>query len=282
MNCQEFRSNLSLYVDDVFETSSAAAVRALCDEHLHGCPLCRADVADLRVLKSSLSAIRRPAVSPDFTDSLRRAVATELIAQKAIRKTNSEKNDWRGWLEFNLMPYAIGTVASVFLFMMMFAALHTAMTTFRNLNIHLASVGQSSTTVFAAGTTKIYDTGLPYSPADYAALRSPHALESPSLNPKGSLVSFTSSLMRGEVDEGAVIVVADVFGNGLAHVAGVLEAPDDPNKLEELEKILNNEPVFVPASYDKRPENLRVVLMIQKVNVSGETDKKESLNSKKF
>lgn len=280
MDCQEFRSNLSLYVDDVFETSPT--IRALCDEHLHGCPLCRADVADLRELKSSLSALRRPAVSPDFTDSLRRAVATELIAQETIRQAALSKNDWRGWFKFNLMPYAVGTVASVLLFMMMFAALHTAMTTFRNLNVQLASAGQNSTTIIAADTTKIYDTNLPYSPADYAALRSPYALESPSLNPKGALVSFTSSLMRGEVDQGAVIVVADVFGNGLARVADVLEAPQDRNKLDELEKILNSEPVFVPASYDKRPENLRVVLMIQKVNISGDTSLKENQKTKKF
>ncbi|MDQ4123449.1 MAG: hypothetical protein M3209_18595 [Acidobacteriota bacterium] len=281
MDCQEFRSNLSLYVDDVFETSPT--IRTLCDEHLRDCPLCRTDVADLRELKSSLSAIRRPAVSPDFTDSLRRAVTTELIAQKAMQRKKSDKNDWLGWLEFNLMPYAIGTVASVLLFMMMFAALHTAMNTFRNLHNQFASGGGGSvTTVFSADTHKVYDTSLPYSPADYAALRSPYALESPSINPKGTFVSFTSSLMRGEVDQSAVVVVADVFGNGLARVADVLEPPQDPNKLEELEKILNSEPVFVPASYDKRPENLRVVLLIQKVNISGETDRKENLKSKKF
>lgn len=281
MDCQEFRSHLSQYVDDVFEASSTSA-RAVTDEHLRNCPLCRADVADLRKIKSSLSAIRRPAISPDFTDSLRRAVATELIAQKATRKTIVDKNEWRGWFKFNLMPYTVGTVGSALLFLMMFSALYTAMTTFRNIKVRAAAAEEETATIISTENTKIYDTGLPYSPADYAALRSPHALESPSLNPKGALVSFTSSLMRGEVDQGAVIVVADVFGNGLARVADVLEAPHDPNKLDELEKILNNEPVFVPASYDKRPENLRVVLLIQKVNISGEEDRKENLKSKKF
>lgn len=280
MNCQEFRSNLSLYVDDVFETPST--VRALCEEHLRGCPVCRAEVADLRGLKSSLSAIRRSVVSPDFTDSIRRSVATELVAQKATRKTVFSRSDWRNWFEFNLMPYAVGTLTSVLLFVMMFAALRTAMTAFRNLDIQIAAVEQNPATVFAANATKIYDTSLPYSPADYAALRSDYAFESPSLNPKGALVAFTSSLMRGEVDDSAVVIVADVFGNGLARVADVLEAPHDQNKLDELEQILNNEPVFVPAAYDKRPDSVRVVLMIQKVNINGDNAKKEILKSKKF
>jgi hypothetical protein len=278
MNCQEFRSNLSLYVDDVFETSPT--IRALCEEHLRGCPVCRAGVADLRELKSSLSAIRRPVVSTDFTDSLRRSVATELIAQKATRKTVFSRSDWQNWFEFNLMPYTIGTLASVLLFVMMFASLRTAMNAFRSLEFEIAVAEQNTTRVLAANTTKIYDTSLPYSPADYAALRSDYAFESPSLNPKGALVAFTSSLMRGEVDDSAVVVVADVFGNGLARVSDVLEAPHDQNKLEELEQILNNEPVFVPAAYDKRPESVRVVLMIQKVNIRG--DNADVLKSKKF
>jgi hypothetical protein len=278
MNCQEFRSNLSLYVDDVYETSPA--IRALCEEHLRGCPVCRTEVADLRELKSSLSAIRRPVVFTNFTDSIRRSVATELIAQKATRKAVFSRGDWQNWFEFNLMPYTIGTLASVLLFVMMFASLRTAMSAFRSLEIEIAVAEQNAAPVFAANTKKIYDTSLPYSPADYAALRSDYAFESPSLNPKGALVAFTSSLMRGEVDDSAVIVVADVFGNGLARVADVLEAPHDQNKLDELEQILNNEPVFVPAAYDRRPESVRVVLMIQKVNIRA--DNAEVLKSKKF
>jgi hypothetical protein len=280
MNCQEFRSNLSLYVDDVFETSPT--IRVLCEEHLRGCPMCRAEAHDLRELRNSLSAIRRPFVSPDLTDSIRRAVATELVAQKAVQKPVFSKTDWLGWVEFNLMPYAVGTLASVLLFAMMFASLQAAMTAFRDLNVQVAAAAtDNSTAILVAPATK-YDMSLPYSPADYAALRSPHALESPSLNPKGSLVSFTSSLMRGEVDDGTVVVVADVFGNGLARVANVLQAPHDKGKLDELEQILSSEPSFVPASYDNRPDSMRVVLMIKKVNVSGELTRKENLTAKKF
>lgn len=102
MNCQEFRSHLSLYVDDTLEASSTA--RALCDEHLRGCPLCRTDVAELSEVKKRLSAIRRPAVPPDFTDSIRRAVSTELAAQKTIQKSAFSRKDWKSWFEFNLMP----------------------------------------------------------------------------------------------------------------------------------------------------------------------------------
>ena len=280
MNCREFRQNISHYVDDVVVEPS---VRDSSDAHLRACPLCRAELVDTRKLRRSLMAIRQPSTPPDLTDSIQRAVSTELVGRKAVKTPVFSRQRWENWLEFRLMPYSVGTLASILLFATMFTALQTAISAIRNLDEpqETAEIAQTATMV-AANNPRRYDTGLPYSPADYAALRSPYTLESPSVNPKGALVSFTSSLMRGEVDETAVVVVADVFGNGLARVADVLEAPHDQKKLDELERILSNEPAFVPASYDKRPENMRVVLMIQRVNVSGETGKKENPKSRKF
>ena len=68
-----------------------------------------------------------------------------------------------------------------------------------------------------------------------------------------------------------VTVVADVFGNGLAQIAEVVEPSRDERAVEELERALQSDPSyapFVPANMDQRSsETIRVVLKIQSVNV---------------
>lgn len=107
-------------------------------------------------------------------------------------------------------------------------------------------------------------------PQDYAIARLAISRESPSVNPQGALIALTKSLVRGEMRDEEVVVVADVFGNGLAQIAQVVEPPDDRRTIEELEKALESDPAyapFVPASFDKRSDRMRVVLKIQNVNV---------------
>lgn len=111
---------------------------------------------------------------------------------------------------------------------------------------------------------------LDLSPSEYANTRLAISGESPSVNPQGALVALTRSLVRGEMKDEEVVVVADVFGNGLARIAEVVEPPADDRAIEQLEKALESDPVyapFVPASFDGRSENMRVILKIQNVNV---------------
>jgi hypothetical protein len=71
-----------------------------------------------------------------------------------------------------------------------------------------------------------------------------------------------------------VTVVADVFSNGLAQVAEVVEPSHDRRAIEELQKALQSDPSFapfVPADVDKRSGTVRVVLKIQNVNVRTHT-----------
>jgi hypothetical protein len=108
------------------------------------------------------------------------------------------------------------------------------------------------------------------SPGDYANSRYGFTRESPSLNPQGALVAFTKSLVRGEMRDDEVVVVADVFGDGLANVAEIVEPSRDKRAVDELQKALQTDPAyapFVPAEMDQRSETVRVVLRIQSVNV---------------
>jgi anti-sigma factor RsiW len=268
MNCQEFRQNLTLYVDDALD----AAHRAASDEHLPTCPLCRADLSDVRTIRRRLQTIARPFVSEEMTNQIRGSIATEIFARRAIRQPVLSRSRRRNWFENGLMPYSVGTFASVLLFAIVFMALQHSITTIRNIRLSAVSAAElprsDAPVLFAAhAKTRRSDSALPFSPAEYAALRSPFALESPSINPKSAFVAVASSLVKGEMSDDAVIVVADVFGNGIAKIADVIEPPRDQRTLDELERVLQSEPAFVPASYDNRPNSVRVVFMIQRVEI---------------
>jgi hypothetical protein len=77
--------------------------------------------------------------------------------------------------------------------------------------------------------------------------------------------------VRGNATDDEVTVVADVFGNGLAQIAEVVEPSADRRAVEQLQKALESDPAyapFVPANMDHRSGTIRVILKIQNVNVS--------------
>ena len=116
-----------------------------------------------------------------------------------------------------------------------------------------------------------YDINKPISSESYAALRNPYNAESPSLNPRGALAILTRSYLRLQSDRRQdaddMVVVADVFSNGSASLADVMHAPRDRRMLEDFDKALRQDAAFVPASLDRRPETMRVVFSVQRVNV---------------
>jgi hypothetical protein len=68
-------------------------------------------------------------------------------------------------------------------------------------------------------------------------------------------------------DADDMIVVADVFSNGAASLADVVQAPRDRRMLADFEVALRQSAAFVPASLDRRPDTMRVVFTVQKVDV---------------
>jgi hypothetical protein len=113
-----------------------------------------------------------------------------------------------------------------------------------------------------------YDLTKPVAPDVFAAMRAPYAIESPSLNPRGALAALTRSQLHShEPDDDDMVVVTDVFSNGSASLAGVVQPPRNRRMLEEFQAALRHDAAFVPASYDRRPETMRVVFVVQKVKV---------------
>ena len=68
-----------------------------------------------------------------------------------------------------------------------------------------------------------------------------------------------------------MIVVADVYSNGTASLAEVVEPPRNRRMVEDLQDALRKNPAFVPASLDRRPQTMRVVFVLQKMNVADDS-----------
>ena len=269
MFCREFAQIESLYLDDAL----APELRAACDEHLQGCPLCRADAAATTDLLGALRQIAKPAAPPELAAMIRQRVRIELAAQPALAQTEPARfsfwqNLWENTLRPQILPYATGALASTLLFTLMFVSLRNSIENFQRMEA-AARRAQSERAILLATTTKTPYEELPTLPAaDYAARRLRFAAESPSLDPNSQFVALTSSLTSGnKKNPDSIMIVADVLSDGIANIADVITAPRDSKKMVELEKLLHDEPAFVPAALDRRPDTVRVVFLIQKVEV---------------
>ena len=262
MSCQETQQALSLYVDDQL----AQPVRAACDEHLRECPICRDELAGLRAVSRGLAALARPAppagLAAAISDALQIEAAARLrqpVLPLGVRLSR--------WLRPRVLPYTVGSCASLLLFTMMFNALLPHMKALSEASIAAREADMATYKIIYLGTDgpNIYE---PITPELFAAQRAPVGIESPSLNPRGALAALTRAQSHGhDAGEDDMIVVTDVFSNGRASLADVVHPPRDRRMLDEFKDALRKNAAFVPASYDRRPETMRVVFVVQKVDV---------------
>lgn len=261
MSCDVIQKSLSLYVDD----GVTPETRTRCYQHLEVCPVCRAHVEELRSIRHGLAMLSRPSPPADLAPSINKALVAEEFAQRARRNTTLG-DVVSGWLQPRLMRYAFSSVASLILFSAVFLALRPHMLALHEAALALDEVSASSDLMLVA-----YDINEPISPRNYAALRAPYNTESPSLNPGGALASLTWEPAHirnsGRPGDDDMVVVADVFSNGSASLADVMQAPRDRQMLADFEKALRKNAAFVPAALDRRPETMRVVFSVQRVDV---------------
>jgi Putative zinc-finger len=259
MGCQETSQLLSQYIDDVL----SLPLRVSIDEHLDRCPVCRADVAALRTLSRNFRSLSRPVAPAGLASAITDALMIEAAARRQA-PLPSFRERIALWLEPRLMPYSVSSFASIILFVSMFAA-------FRPHFVALQDAARQTTTLQAFHANARYDLTQPVTPEDYSAGRAPFAAQSPSLDPGGALAALTGSYAHPhgnayqEADD--MIVVADVFSNGSAALADVVQAPRDRQMLADFEVALRQSAAFVPASWDRRPDTMRVVFTVQKVDV---------------
>lgn len=273
MKCENLQFNLSIYPDDCL----TEAERAQVDAHLVTCPVCRQKLADFQELRNNLRVLARPEMPHHVLNSLRTAVSDELAAGETAPLFLFPKRDGT-WFQKFLMPYSVGVVASLCLGFIFLGVLLSSAGGGRQ-SSEVASVTPKYSRPLMLDGPKlnenenfIFDSSdLALDSRDLANSRQLVSSESPSVNPTGALVALTKSLVRGEMKDEEVVVVADVFGNGLARIAEVIEQPSDRKVLQNLDKALKTDPdfaPFVPASFDKRADSVQIVLRVQRVDVN--------------
>ena len=255
---------MALYADDGLKPDE----RAACYRHLEVCPVCRTHLLEIRSIRGGLAMLARPTPPANLTQSINKALVAAAVTQKA-RQDKTFGDIARAWLQPVMMRYAFSSLASLIIFVSVFAAMRPQM-----IALHEAALAFDSVPIMIETTDPFrpgFDINRPISPESYAALRAPFTSESPSLNPVGALATLTSepTRLRGAGREGDdnMMVVADVFTNGSASLANVMQAPRDRRMLEDFEKALRQNAAFVPARLDRRPETMRVVFSIQRVDV---------------
>ena len=253
MSCEETSQTLSLYLDDGVSLPARVAI----DEHLDRCPVCRAEVVELRSLTRRLSMMTRPKPPADLADTITDLLTIEAAARRQAPPPSIGRRIAR-FLEPRLMPYSVGSFASVIMFTLMFAALRPHFIALREAAL------QNSGVMMVQPAEPSFDLYRPVTPEDLARRRAPFGEQSPSLNPAGALAALSRAYSQhphaGQYeDSDEMVVVADVFSNGTASLADVVQAPRDRRMLEDFESALRQDPPFVKASLDKRPDTMRVV-----------------------
>jgi hypothetical protein len=261
MNCDEIQESLSLFCDDGLTEDE----RVRCDRHLEVCPVCRDEIAQLRSLRLRLATMQSPAVPANLAPAIQNALRAEVFVQRARRRAPKSEifvDFISAWLQPRAMRYAFSSIVSILLFGSVFMALRPHMVA-----LHEAANAFDEFTAVSTVAPGHYNINEPISPSNYAALRVPYNAESPSLNPKGGIATLDLAEAHRAQHNDEMVVIADVFSNGTASLADVMHAPRDRRMLDDFQAALRNNAAFVPASLDRRPETMRVVFSIQRVEV---------------
>ncbi len=262
MKCENLQFNLSLYIDDILTDEE----RGIVDAHLAQCPLCRQKLDDFKALRQNLVQISQPVMPKDLLASVKMAMRTEL-APIAPKQKSYFSTNFLEFLQMRVMPLTVGTAASIVI-------------GFSLLWILLSGKPQSATIFMPNDIASQIPVVVPPRPssangdliptADFVAGRGLVSSESPSINPQGALAAMTKAFVNGKSKGDEVVVVADVFGNGLANIEEVVEPLDNEQAVFELEQAMNQNSIeapFVPAFLDRRADSVRVVFKIQRVDI---------------
>jgi len=263
MKCSDLQFILPVYSDSALTEKE----QLLADIHLDTCPVCRQELADLNEMRNELRSIRKLAISASGLEDLR-SVVGERIEATSRQPMFQLVGDRRRWVDVWLMPFAVGSFSTLMIgFSLLWLIVSNEIRPLDGRSESGASVSNTTFLYPYPGPSTPVETAI--TPLEYAMSRSLYSHESPSINPSGPLVALSEDLVNESDDE--VTVVADVYGNGSATIAEVVEAPSDVKAVDRLEKALRapaGDAAFVPASFDHRSEAMRVVLKIQSVSVN--------------
>jgi len=160
-----------------------------------------------------------------------------------------------------LVSYGVGLLVSGILFGLTLAGLRP----YRMIEVPIAPLtGQEYSVI--RGSDEEYHLYNNVPPHDSAG-SSQHAYELPRVVHDSSLISFSNVAYRKPGNEGAWALV-EIGADGRGKIIQVLEKPNDPGVIGDLEWSLSKRP-FQPAVLSGRPVQTRIVLLVEKVDISG-------------
>lgn len=256
MKCEDLQFELPLYIDNVLDENTRLCI----EDHLPSCPLCRQRLSEFGEIRNNLRQLTNPPVPGNVRASLTNVIAGNERVLGPISYPGSPTG-YRERLLHWLMPLSAGAVGSLALAVLFLSFLFVR-----------PGVGFFETSSAAPGTIEMASRQYPEDGRDgkdYLRIGIPE--NSPEVNPAGALIALTRSIVRGKMSDEEVVVVADVFGNGIANISEIVDPPNDEAGMRELRKAFDTKPgeaPFLPARMPRNSDAVRVVLRIQRVDVT--------------
>ena len=253
MECKKFELTASAYIDRQLNENQAARYR----EHLLACEGCRLRLAETEAVSLAVRNTEQPAVPRE----LRSYIMTE--ATRRARKEISLPVSLFEWL-LKLNPRPVGYAAGLLVSLLSFASLFSS---FRPIPPGLTGSQQAAAIYpVISGSDREYHS---YNnlPPDRSSTDTEHYYQLPRVLDNSALVSFSHIAYQKPGNQGMSALV-EIDPDGRGRLVDVLNAPQDPYLIEQLWWSLRDR-TFQPATVSGRPVSTRIILLVEKVDVSG-------------
>jgi hypothetical protein len=255
MECKKFESSASAYIDRQLPEQEFADYRL----HLSACNDCRERLFELE----QVSLLFRDVEQPEVPRELHSYVMTE-VARRSSREISVRQRLFDWVLKLNPRPvaYTTGFAISALSFLLLFSS-------FKPIPVGaIVDTEQAAIFPIISGSDREFHSynDLPPDPNSPDS-GSDHYYQLPRVLDHGALVSFSHIAYQKPGDEGMSAMV-EVESDGRARLVNILDAPKDPYLIEQLWWSLRNR-TFQPATVSGRPVSTRIILLVEKMDVSG-------------
>jgi hypothetical protein len=257
MTCEKFKFTASAYIDRQLAPGEAGDYRA----HLSMCADCRLHFRETMQASLLLRGVERPEPPRELHDYVVRAVERRTSKDFTLAE---RAYDWV--LKLNPLPvsYAAGVVVSAVMFTLMMFALKPIQVIGWDKPVEHQAVFIAEQVTGTEPEFRSYNDLPPDSDApdeDYYVL--PRVLND------SALVGFSHLAYHKPGPEGMAAIV-EVKSDGRAELVEVLGERNDPDMVNQLWWSLTlSKRTFQPAFVNGKPVSTRIVLLVEKVDVSG-------------
>lgn len=253
MECKKFELAASAYLDRQLSEPDTAAYRT----HLATCADCSVHLEELE----QVSRLFGDLSEPETPRELHSYVMTE-VKRQAHHEITLGQRLLNGLLKFNprVVAYTAGLVISLTSFGMLFSS-------FRPIPVGgIVETEQAAIFPVVSGSDREYHSynGLP---SDSAVSQEENYYQLPRMLDNSALVSFSHMVNQRGGNEG-ISAMVEIDSDGRANLINVIDGPKDPYVVEQLWWSLHDR-IFQPATVSGRPVPTRIILLVEKVDVSG-------------